>query len=117
MSFGENLREVRKRALLTQKEAARRMMLTQSAYSCYELEKREPDFDTLRDMCRLFGCSADYLLGLPTPPDDPVLIAYRNAPPVLQRAVCDMLHVAPPSAPTSSTSTFGQGGVYERAGK
>lgn len=96
MDFGQNIREARKVARLTQQEIAERINVAKSTFCGYETNRTQPDLDKLRRMCVAFGCSADYLLGLPTPPADPVLVAYRNAAPVLQRAICDMLHVAPP---------------------
>lgn len=117
MSFGERLRDLRKNRHLRQVDVAEALSLNQVTYSGYEIGKREPDFEILRKICDIFQCSADYLLGIPTPPVDPVLAAYREAPPVLQAAICDMLHIAPPASSMSSVSTFVPGGGYERKEK
>lgn len=118
MDFGKVLKEERKKRKFTQTEIAKLLSVDQTTYSGYESGRHEPDFDKLRAICLVFGCSADSLLGIPTPPVDPVLAAYREAPPVLQAAICDMLHVAPPPASSmSSVSTFVPGGGYERKEK
>lgn len=105
MTFGEKLRDLRKLSGKNQTEIANLISVNQTTYSGYEIGKREPDFEILRKICDVFHCSADYLLGIPTPTVDPVLAAYRKAPPVLQAAICDMLHVAPPSVQMSFVST------------
>ena len=64
MKFNENLREQRKIANLTQKEAAEKLHISATCYSGYEQGYREPDFKTLIKICKLFNVSADYLLGL-----------------------------------------------------
>lgn len=117
MSFAERLKEKRITAGYKQKEIAALMNIGSTTFNSYEKGVREPDFEKVATICRILNCSADYLLGIPTPPVDPVLAAYREAPPVLQAAICDMLHVAPPASSMSSVSTFVPGGGYERKEK
>ena len=38
--------------------------VTLSAYSNYEQGLREPSYDTLKNICKYYDVSADYLLGL-----------------------------------------------------
>lgn len=40
------------------------MGISRAAVSFYELDKREPDIETLCSICKYFDVSADYLLGL-----------------------------------------------------
>lgn len=65
MSFCENLRQARRRAGLTQLQAARALGVTPSAYCGYETGKREPDLAKLLRLCRLLDTPCDALLGLP----------------------------------------------------
>lgn len=62
--YGERLRELRTERGLTQKQLAEKLGLTQKNVSKYELEKLDLNTETIVKICRFFGCSADYLLGL-----------------------------------------------------
>ena len=64
MKFCDKLREQRKGLNLTQKEAAEKLGISVTCYGGYEQGYREPDFKTLIKICKTFGISADYLLGL-----------------------------------------------------
>lgn len=72
----QNLREIRKKCGLTQKELAERIGSSESAISMYESGKRQPDYETLLKISDYFGVSVDYLLGKETPrQNDPELDA------------------------------------------
>lgn len=62
------LREIRRRADLTQKEVANFIGITQNTYSYWENDKVNIDNESLQKLANLFGVSIDYLLGreLPT---------------------------------------------------
>lgn len=62
-TFGERLRECRKVAKLTQKELAHAAQVAESTISMYEMEKRQPDFETLEVLADAFNVDIDYLLG------------------------------------------------------
>ena len=62
--FGRRLKESRKIAGYTQKEAARVLGILQPAYARYEAGTVELDYEKLITLCRLFHVSSDYLLGL-----------------------------------------------------
>ena len=49
---------------LTQKEVAAVLGVSLTCYAGYEQGYREPDFKMLIKICRFFGVSADYLLGI-----------------------------------------------------
>ncbi|MEG0155522.1 MAG: helix-turn-helix domain-containing protein [Lachnospiraceae bacterium] len=66
MNLGENLRELRTLKGLKQSSITTVLNISQSAYSLYELGKREPTFDTLIKIAEFFDVSTDYLLGLST---------------------------------------------------
>ncbi|MBV1708523.1 MAG: XRE family transcriptional regulator [Erysipelothrix sp.] len=62
-TFGERLRECRKVAKLTQKDLAHAAQVAESTISMYEMEKRQPDFETLEVLADVFNVDIDYLLG------------------------------------------------------
>jgi len=61
--FGKRIVELRKRQGLTQAELARSLGISRSALSLYEIEKREPDIETLSKLSSLFKVSVGYILG------------------------------------------------------
>lgn len=75
--LGERLVELRKQKGLTQEEFSSSLNISRGTYAQYEIERRQPDYDTLKKIADFFKVSIDYLLGRtdnPTPPsieDDP----------------------------------------------
>lgn len=65
MQFYERLKELRQDKDLTQAEIARMLNTSQSYYSEYELGKRQLPIAHLVTLCKYYGVSADYVLGLP----------------------------------------------------
>lgn len=61
--FGENLRELRSSAGLTQKELANKLEISPSAVGMYEHGRRKPDYEMLIKVGRLFSVSIDSLVG------------------------------------------------------
>lgn len=61
--FGKRIVELRKRQGLTQAELARAVGISRSALSLYEIEKREPDIETLSKLATLFNVPVGYILG------------------------------------------------------
>lgn len=61
--FGKRIVELRKRQGLTQAELAKAMGISRSALSLYEIEKREPDIETLSKLSSLFNVPVGYILG------------------------------------------------------
>lgn len=62
--------ELRKAKGWKQDDLAKMVSLSRSAIANYECGFRAPDFATLDQLCEIFGCTADYLLGrseIPTP--------------------------------------------------
>ena len=62
--IGERLAEIRKDHNDTQKDLAEKMNVVVHTVSSWEQEKSEPNHEMLVKICRLYGVSADYLLGL-----------------------------------------------------
>lgn len=81
------LKELRTESGMKQSDLADLLAIGRTAISNYEREDRQLDPDTIRQLCRIFDCSADYLLGLSTQrrpeisdDDAELLAAYKLAP-------------------------------------
>ena len=61
--FGNRIIELRKEQGITQSELAKKIGISRSALSLYEIEKREPDIDTLNRLASYFNVWVDYLSG------------------------------------------------------
>lgn len=62
--FGKHLRELRLEKRLNQKELALIICTNNSSICDWECGRSEPSFDTLVKLCKYFGVSSDYMLGL-----------------------------------------------------
>lgn len=60
--FGKRIVELRKNKGLTQTELAKSLGISRSALSLYEIEKREPDINTLNKLAALFNVPVGYIL-------------------------------------------------------
>ena len=58
------IRQLRMKKKMTQQEVGEALGVGNTAVSMYENGHRRLDDDLIRILCTLFGCSADYLLGL-----------------------------------------------------
>ncbi len=58
------IRQLRIKNKMTQQEVGEALGVGNTAVSMYENGHRRLDDSSIRDLCALFGCSADYLLGL-----------------------------------------------------
>lgn len=63
LTFGEKIRLLREEKELNQTELGRAVNMTQRRVSYIENDKYEPGIEDLREFCRFFNVSADYLLG------------------------------------------------------
>lgn len=61
--IGERLKELREERNLLQKDIAKYLNITSSAYGYYEQGKRSLDIGTINKLADFFYVSADYLLG------------------------------------------------------
>lgn len=64
VNFGDKLRALRTEAGMTQTDLAKRLNITKSVVSYYELQERTPSPDVLIRLADIFHVSADYLLGI-----------------------------------------------------
>lgn len=63
-NFGKRLKELRRKANLTQEQLATRLGISKSVVSYYELSERTPSPEILIKLVSIFHVSSDYLLGL-----------------------------------------------------
>lgn len=61
--IGMRLKELRESKSFTRKYVADQIKIDQTTYGKYELNKREPDSETMKSLADFFGVSVDYLLG------------------------------------------------------
>lgn len=64
VNFGNVLKELRKKAGLTQKELGAKVGVTKSVISYYELSERSPSPEILIKLAAIFHVSTDFLLGI-----------------------------------------------------
>lgn len=64
VNFGNVLKELRKKAGLTQKELGAKVGVTKSVISYYELCERFPSPEILMKLAAVFHVSTDFLLGI-----------------------------------------------------
>lgn len=67
MDFNERVRMLRKAKIptITQRDLANALGMSQRKVSFIETGATEPTLKDIKALCRYFGVSADYLLGLP----------------------------------------------------
>ena len=64
VDFGNKLRTLRMQAGMSQTELAKRLNITKSVVSYYELQERTPSPDVLVQLADIFHVSTDFLLGI-----------------------------------------------------
>ena len=64
VELGLRLKELRRERNWTQGQVAERIGVTPSGISAYETGIRMPSYEALLKLIRLYGVSADYLLGV-----------------------------------------------------
>lgn len=74
--IGERLSEIRKDHGDTQAALAQKLGVSLPTVRAWEQEKSSPNHDTLVELCRLYGISSDYLLGLTN--EDPAYVRQRR---------------------------------------
>lgn len=62
MTLGEKIKKLRKDNQLTQEELAKKLYVTRTAISKWELDKGFPDIDNLKQISNLFGVSIDEMV-------------------------------------------------------
>ena len=64
VDFGENLKKLRQKAGLTQKQLAERLWISKATVSYYEQSLRCPSPEILIKLSKIFHVSTDFLLGI-----------------------------------------------------
>ncbi len=59
------IRELREERDLTQQQIADTLNCKQNTYQQYESGRRQIPLEILKKLCKFYGVSADYILGLP----------------------------------------------------
>lgn len=62
-----NIKKARKAKGLTQIEVAAKLGVTQGNLSAWETGRWQPDVESIKEMCNLFNCTADFLLAREIP--------------------------------------------------
>ena len=62
MQYGDKIRELRRKANLTQSQLAKRLGVSTGAVGLWEVNRREPDSNILLKLSKEFNVSVDYLL-------------------------------------------------------
>ena len=92
------LKDLREARGMKQLELASLLRVTRQAISRYEIGDRDMSPDTIAQVCRIFDCTADYLLGLSTQrtaqisdDDAELLSAYKRAPDSIRAGIDALL--------------------------
>jgi len=80
MALGERLKQLREKAGYSQRDLAKLLNIGSSTLAMYEVNRRQPDYDTLRIFASFFNVSTDYLLGLADTPQPSKLEFDPDAP-------------------------------------
>lgn len=64
MSIGSTIRELRKERNMSQSDLAKLLFTSQDTISLWEVGKSYPDLKSLIELTKIFGVTADYLLGI-----------------------------------------------------
>lgn len=62
--FSQKLYELRKEKKMKQSDLGKAIGVSTRSISHYESGERECDFDTLIKICKFFGVSSDFMLGI-----------------------------------------------------
>jgi transcriptional regulator with XRE-family HTH domain len=71
MYLGSRLKTLRTQKKLSQQELAEKLRINRVTYSQYEVNRREPNIETMQKLADFFDVSLDYLLGRS---DDPAQV-------------------------------------------
>lgn len=77
--YGERLKNARKSRNLSQEEVALELNISRSNISKYENEELEPNLQTLKELCKIYETSADYIIGLVQKPMTTEIKQQNNA--------------------------------------
>lgn len=62
--FAERIKELREEKNLTQYELSKQIAISAACINRWEKGLRVPNIDSVIILCKFFGCTSDYLIGL-----------------------------------------------------
>ena len=62
MRFAKRLKEIRKECGFTQRDVYTKLNVSPNCYASWEQGRTQPDVERIRELCKIFNVSADYLL-------------------------------------------------------
>jgi len=62
MKYGDRLKRLRESKKLSQQQLADKLNINRSTYARYELNKTQPDYETLQKLAEFYNVSIDYIL-------------------------------------------------------
>ena len=77
-TVGERLRELRTAKKLSQEQLAKIIGVSHNTVSTYESDMRQPSYDVLASLSRVFRVSTDYILGIESSCDDTSAAVIRD---------------------------------------
>lgn len=89
--FAERLKRMRTQKGLSQGAVARHFGMSAVGYGGWERGDSEPSIENLVKLCRLFGCSADSLVGIDGMPDAPDLDGIKKNAKAVQSALASFI--------------------------
>ena len=69
--IGQKIKDLRKKAEMTQDRLADYLGVSAQAVSKWELGQTAPDLSLIAPLCKVLGCTSDELLGIRTEDEDP----------------------------------------------
>jgi transcriptional regulator with XRE-family HTH domain len=90
MALGERLKQLREKAGYSQRDLAKLLNIGSSTLAMYEVNRRQPDYDTLRIFASFFNVSTDYLLGVVDTPQ-PSKLKFDPDAPLHEKSLADAL--------------------------
>ena len=61
--LGNRLKKLRLEKKLTQLQVAKQVNISEARYNLYENNRRQPDYNLLKDLAKVLDTTTDYLLG------------------------------------------------------
>ncbi len=110
MEIGQKIKAMRKKKRMTQMELSKATGISQSSISDIENQTNNPSYATLKLIADALNCSYSELIGESSdefnvsPLEKTLIIAFRQSPAILQKAILDMLHIESPAMSAGKTA-------------
>ncbi len=101
MSYGENIKKLRKENKISQIELGKLLNVSNRTISSWEKDRTRPTMDMINAMCDIFHCGySEFMRGEPQPNsldltnlERDIIIRYRQADDGIQRSVRILLNI------------------------